>query len=83
MVVNDKLASGGGLRPKSSKHHMGVGYGRTILFAAGIPCPVSVVGMELVTEGWEHQAHAHRKAPLVLAVRGLWFGLNQQHFWWQ
>jgi len=36
-----------------------------------VPRAVSAVGMELVTDGWEKQPHAHRKAQLVLAVRGL------------
>jgi AraC-like DNA-binding protein len=36
-----------------------------------IPRPVSAVGMELFTEGFEHPPHRHRKAQLVLAVRGL------------
>ncbi|MCW2389609.1 AraC-like DNA-binding protein [Sphingobium sp. B11D3B] len=35
------------------------------------PRPVNAVGMELVTCGWEQEAHSHRKAQLVLAVRGL------------
>jgi AraC-like DNA-binding protein len=37
----------------------------------GVPRALSAVGMELVTEGWELEPHAHRKAQLVLAVRGL------------
>lgn len=36
-----------------------------------IPRPVSAVGMELVTEGFEQPPHQHRKAQLILAVRGL------------
>lgn len=38
---------------------------------AEIPRPVSAVGMELVTEGLEQPPHQHRKAQLILAVRGL------------
>ncbi|WP_343616992.1 helix-turn-helix transcriptional regulator [Novosphingobium sp.] len=36
-----------------------------------IPRPVSAVGMELFTEGFEQPPHQHRKAQLILAVRGL------------
>lgn len=36
-----------------------------------IPRPVSAVGMELFTEGFEQPPHHHRKAQLILAVRGL------------
>lgn len=36
-----------------------------------IPRPVSAVGMELFTEGFEQPPHRHRKAQLILAVRGL------------
>lgn len=36
-----------------------------------IPRPVSAVGMELVTEGFEQPPHQHRKGQLILAVRGL------------
>ncbi|WP_206244546.1 AraC family transcriptional regulator [Novosphingobium terrae] len=35
------------------------------------PRAVSAMGMEMVTQGWEKEPHAHRKAQLVLAVRGL------------
>jgi AraC-like DNA-binding protein len=38
---------------------------------AEIPRPVSAVGMELFTEGFEQPPHQHRKAQLILAVRGL------------
>ena len=35
------------------------------------PREVAGVGMEIVTEGWEKEPHAHRKAQLVMAVRGM------------
>lgn len=36
-----------------------------------VPRPVAAVGMELVTKGFEQPPHRHRKAQLILAVRGL------------
>ena len=36
-----------------------------------VPRPVAAIGMEQVTEGFEGQPHAHRKAQLILASRGL------------
>lgn len=36
-----------------------------------IPRPVLAVGMELVTDGFEHPSHQHGEAQLILAERGL------------
>ncbi|MEJ2410446.1 MAG: helix-turn-helix transcriptional regulator [Novosphingobium sp.] len=36
-----------------------------------VPRAVSAIGMELVTEGFESEPHVHRKAQLIMAVRGL------------
>lgn len=36
-----------------------------------VPRAVSAVGMEIVTGGFEHPPHTHRKAQLILAARGL------------
>lgn len=36
-----------------------------------VPRPVSAVGMELVTQGWEKEPHAHHKSQLIMAVKGL------------
>jgi len=36
-----------------------------------VPRAVSAIGMEVVTEGFESERHAHRKSELILTVRGL------------
>ena len=42
-----------------------------IFYPGEVPRAVSAVGLELVTEGHELPRHSHRKAQLILGIRGL------------
>lgn len=41
------------------------------LYPQDVPRPVFAIGSELVTDGFEQPAHSHRKAQLIMAMRGL------------
>lgn len=41
------------------------------LYPQDVPRPVFAIGSELVTDGFEQPAHSHRKAQLIMALRGL------------
>lgn len=46
-----------------------------------VPRAVSAIGMEVVTEGYEHPAHHHHKAQLILSIRGLITCTVADGFW--
>jgi AraC-like DNA-binding protein len=50
---------------------MAITDGEEVFAPDEVPRAVSAVGMELVTGGFEQPPHLHRKAQLMLAVRGL------------
>lgn len=62
------------LRVITLEHHMQTdipGIRASPFAPQDVPRPLSAIGMELVTQGWEMEPHAHHKAQLIMAVRGL------------